>query len=80
MEGLTAGAIMLLATQAVTLAAAVVGLVLTARNHIAIQEIHVTINSRMDQMLAGSKAEGRLAEAEDHRIRAEVFSAKSPEI
>ena len=59
---ITLGGYIILATQTVTLIAAIIGIVSSKKNKAAIQEVHVSINSRMDELLkltaAASKAEG----------------------
>jgi hypothetical protein len=58
----TTGAILILITQVITLVTAGLSFWASRRNKAAIQEVHVSINSRMDQLIAqtakASHAEG----------------------
>ena len=49
-----------LITSVITLITALVGVVKGFQNASKIQEVHLSINSRMDQLLAASKAESHL--------------------
>jgi hypothetical protein len=48
-----------------TAIAAVIGAVLGILNRGKIQEVHLLVNSRMDQLLLATKSEGRIAERMD---------------
>jgi uncharacterized membrane protein len=57
--------VVILFTQAVTLIGTIASIMATIHNRNAIQEVHLSINSRMDQLLIASRAEGRVAERDD---------------
>ena len=46
-------------------------LVATIRNGGKIQSVHLSINSRMDQLVAASKAQGRQEERDAHSVTVE---------
>lgn len=58
---ITVGGWIILATQSVTLLAALLSLWSSRKNKAAIQSIHVSINSRMDQLLAATKSDAHQA-------------------
>ena len=45
------------------LCAAIVGIV----NHFAIHDVHVSLNSRLSELIAASVSKGRIAERQDQR-------------
>ena len=51
---------MILVTQGVSLCGSVLSIWLTLKNKAAIREVHLSINSRMDQLVIASRAEGKL--------------------
>ena len=50
---------------AVTAIASAFGVIVGLRNRSAIHDIHVTMNSRLDQLVTASKDSGRIAERAD---------------
>lgn len=60
MDTTTIGTWVVLATQVVTLVSSIIGVVLGLRNRTAVHEVHLSLNSRMDQLVAASRAEGKL--------------------
>lgn len=53
--------------------AATAALVMAVRAVHKIQEVHIGINSRMDQLVAASKAQGRQDERDSHSITVQGF-------
>ena len=61
------GSWIILATQVLTLVSTIVGIWSSRKNKHAIQEVHLSINSRMDELIIASRAEGKLDGLEDKR-------------
>jgi hypothetical protein len=51
-------------------------LVASIRNGTKIQDVHLSINSRMDQLVKASKAEGRQDERDSHTITVQGVPAE----
>jgi len=71
LDTITFGAVLILAAQAMTLATAVIGVWASRRNAAKIAEVHLMINSRMDDLLKLTEQSAHAAGMKDEKERSE---------